>query len=165
MSGTTRRRALAGGAARGAVAGLAGVAAMTAGELLEQRFTRRPDSYVPGRTLATMMGRPPSESDRPVLANHAMHWGTGAVVGALRGLWSATGIRGPRATLTHTVVRLAFDQTMENASGRGAPPTTWPTGEQLLDVAHKAVYATVTGLVSDSWIRPALTSVRGRHSH
>jgi hypothetical protein len=165
MASTTRGRELAGGAARGAVAGLAGVAAMTLGELVEQRITHRPDSYVPGRTLATMMRRTPAESDRPTLTNHAMHWGTGAVVGALRGLWSVTGIRGPRATLTHTVVRLAFDQTMENASGRGAPPSTWPTGEQLVDVAHKAVYSTVTGLVADSWIRPALASTRGRHSH
>src|SRR4051812_384383 len=38
-------------ALRGAVAGLAGVAVMTAGEELEQRFTHRPDSYVPARTL------------------------------------------------------------------------------------------------------------------
>ncbi|MDX6302637.1 MAG: hypothetical protein QOF53_3851 [Nocardioidaceae bacterium] len=162
---STRGRDLAGAAARGAVAGLAGVAAMTLGEQLEQRFTHRPDSYVPGRTLGTMMGRAPAESDRPTLANHAMHWGTGAVVGALRGLWAVTGIRGPRATLTHTVVRLAFDQTMENASGRGAPPSTWPAREQVVDVVHKAVYSTVTGLVADSWIRPALTSTRGRHSH
>jgi hypothetical protein len=138
---------------------------MTLGEQLEQRFTHRPDSYVPGRTLSTMMGRAPAESDRPTLANHAMHWGTGALVGALRGLWSVTGIRGPRATLTHTVVRLAFDQTMENSSGRGAPPSTWPAREQVVDVAHKAVYSTVTGVVADSWIRPSLTSTRGRHSH
>jgi hypothetical protein len=112
-----------------------------------------------------MLGRAPSEADRPTLTNHAMHWATGAVVGALRGLWSVTGIRGPRATLTHTVVRLAFDQTLENASGRGAPPTTWPTGEQVLDFAHKAVYSTVTGLLADSWIAPRLASTRGRHSH
>jgi hypothetical protein len=164
-TGRTRGRVLAGGAARGAVAGLAGAAAMTVGELLEQRVTHRPDSYVPGRTLGTMLGRPPSEYDRPAIANHAMHWGTGAVVGALRGLWSVTGIRGPWATLTHTVVRLAFDQTLENASGHGAPPPSWPTGEQVVDIAHKAVYSAVTGVVADSWIRPALTSTRGRHSH
>jgi len=167
MSGTgrTRGRTLAGGAVRGAAAGLAGAAAMTIGERLEQRVTHRPDSYVPGRALATMLGRRPSESDRPTVANHAMHWGTGAVVGALRGLWSVTGVRGPRATLTHTVVRLAFDQTLENASGRGAPPRTWPRSEQAVDLAHKAVYSAVTGLVADSWIRPTLTSTRGRHSH
>jgi hypothetical protein len=166
QSGThTRRRTLGAAAGRGAVAGLVGVAVMTAGEALEQRLTGRPASYVPGRTMCTLMGRPVSETDRPTVANHAMHWSTGAVVGALRGLWAVTGIRGPRATLAHTVVRLAFDQTMENSTGHGAPPSTWPASEQAVDAAHKSVYALVTGLVADSWIAPTLQSSRGRHSH
>jgi len=161
----SRPRLLATAAARGSVAGLAGVAAMTAAESLEQRWTGRPDSYVPGRTMAVLMGRPRGEGQHPLVANHAMHWGTGAVVGALRGIWAVTGIRGPRATLTHTVVRLAVDQTLENAAGRGAPPSTWPTGEQVVDVVHKGVYALTTGAVAEAWIRPVLRSGRGRHSH
>lgn len=150
---------------QGAVSGLAGVAVMTAGEKLEQRLTGRPGSYVPGRTLLTLLGRPVGDREEPLVWNLVMHWGTGAVVGGLRGVWSATGIRGPVATGWHTVVRLAFDQTAENASGAGAPPMTWPVGEQVVDVLHKAVYATVTGLVADRWIRPVLTSTRGRTSH
>jgi hypothetical protein len=147
------------------VAGLAGVAVMSLGERLEQRITGRRSSYIPARTLSTLLRRPRSEVDRPVLLNHAMHWGTGAVVGALRGVWAVTGIRGPRASVAHTAVRLAVDQTLENATGRGAPPDTWPVGEQVVDVAHKAVYSAVTGLVADAWIRPALTSRAGRRSH
>jgi hypothetical protein len=162
---TGRGRALAGAAGRGAVAGLAGVAAMTLGEKVEQRLTRRPNSYVPGRTLSTLAGRPRTDIERPLVLNHAMHWGTGAVVGALRGVWAATGIRGAQANLTHTFVRLAFDQTMENSTGRGAPPATWPTGERLVDYAHKAVYSVVTGVVADAWVPPALMSQRGRRSH
>ena len=162
---TTRGRALAAAAGRGAVAGLAGVAVMTLGEKVEQRLTGRPDSYVPARTLSTLLGRPRTDFERPMLLNHAMHWGTGAVVGALRGVWAVTGIRGLRAHATHTVVRLAVDQTLENATGRGAPPSTWPVGEQVVDVAHKAVYSVVTGLVSDLWVPPALVSRRGRRSH
>jgi hypothetical protein len=94
-----------------------------------------------------------------------MHWGTGALLGALRGVWSATGIRGTEATATHAVVRLAFDQTVENATGVGAPPSTWPTSERVLDVVHKSLYSVVTGLVADLWIAPAAESRRGRHSH
>ena len=94
-----------------------------------------------------------------------MHWGTGALVGALRGVWSATGIRGGEATLTHAVVRLAFDQTVENTTGVGAPPATWPRSERLVDVGHKAVYAFVTGAVSDRIVPPALRSTRGLTSH
>ncbi|HET9829364.1 MAG TPA: hypothetical protein VFQ11_12720 [Nocardioidaceae bacterium] len=164
-TGTTRGRQIAAAAGRGAVAGLVGVAAMTLGEKVEQAATGRADSYVPARTLSTLLGRPRTDFERPRLLNHVMHWGTGAVVGALRGVWAVTGIRGPRASATHTVVRLAVDQTLENATGRGAPPATWPTREWVLDVAHKAVYAAVTGLVVDAWVPPALASRRGRRSH
>ena len=152
-------------ALRGAVAGLAGVAVMTAGEELEQRLTGRPDSYVPARALLGLLGRHPGDSDRPLVWNHAMHWGTGAVVGALAGVWAAVGIRGPRAYLAHTVVRLAFDQTVENGTGVGAPPHTWPRDEQLIDTAHKALYSVVTGIVAERLVRPDLQSLRGRRSH
>lgn len=152
-------------AVRGAVAGLVGVAAMTATEKVEQAFTKRPNSYVPARALATMLGRHPSDDVTPAGLNHAMHWGTGAALGALRGVWAVTGIRGPQAHATHAVVRLAFDQTVENATGVGAPPSTWPTQERLVDVAHKAVYSLLTGLLSDRWVRPVLQSHAGVVSH
>lgn len=160
-----RRRTLAGAAAKGALAGLAGVAAMTAGEKLEQALTHRPNSYVPARTLLGLLGRDPGDNAQPPVWNHAMHWGTGAVLGALRGVWSVTGIRGPVANTTHTVVRLATDQTLENGTGVGAPPTSWPGVELAVDVLHKAVYSWATGLVSDAWIPPVLESRRGTESH
>jgi len=164
---TTRSRPAAVGraAARGAAAGLLGVAVMTAGEKLEQSVTHRPDSYVPARTLLTLLGQHPRDTDRPVVWNHVMHWGTGAVLGALRGVWAAVGLRGPRASLAHTVVRLAFDQTLENGTGCGAPPRTWPAREQAWDTAHKAVYSLATGLVAERLVPPALQSRRGRTSH
>lgn len=160
-----RPRAIGRAALGGAAAGLVGVAAMTAAEKLEQAVTHRPNSYVPGRTLLTLLGRHPGDRDRPLLWNHAMHWGTGAVLGALRGVWAAVGLRGPRAHLAHTVVRLAFDQTMENSTGCGAPPHTWPVREQVWDTAHKGVYSLTTGLVAERLIPPTLESRRGTLSH
>ncbi len=140
-------------ALRGAVAGLAGVAVMTLGEKLEQAVTHRPDSYVPARTLtAVTTGRRLPGSARPPVRNHLMHYGTGAVVGALRGVWSASGLRGWRASLWHTSVRLATDQTLENASGVGSPPWTWDRRDRLVDVGHKAVYSFVTGAVADALV-------------
>ena len=152
-------------AARGAAAGLVGVAVMTAGEKLEQAVTHRPDSYVPARALLGLLGRPAPDDEQPTGWNYAMHVGTGVVVGALRGVWSAVGLRGPRANVAHTSFRLAFDQTIENATGAGAPPPTWPVAEQLVDVLHKAVYSTVTGIVADRLIPPVLQSSRGTTSH
>ena len=159
--GAVLRRA----AGRGALAGLAGAAVMTAGEKAEQAVTHRPDSYVPARALLTLLGRRPGDREQPLLWNWAMHYGTGALLGALRGVWAAVGLRGPRAHLAHTVSRLSFDQTVENATGVGAPPRTWPPREEAVDVAHKAVYSLVTGLLAERWVAPDLESHRGRTSH
>lgn len=166
MPSTSSRPALLISAAgRGALAGLVGVAAMTLGEKAEQALTSRPDSYVPGRALRTLLGRPTGDDEQPALWNHAMHWGTGAVVGTVAGVWAALGLTGPRAHLAHTAVRLAFDQTVENGTGVGAPPHTWPPAEQLVDVLHKAVYCFVTGKVAERLVPPLLQSERGRTSH
>ena len=165
MSTPARPAGLLSAAARGAAAGLVGVAVMTAAEKLEQAVTHRPDSYVPGRTLLTLLGRHPGDDERPLGWNHAMHWGTGAALGALRGVWAAVGLRGPRAHAAHTVVRLSFDQTFENATGVGAPPHTWPLREQAWDTAHKAVYSLATGLVAERLVPPRLQPRRGTTSH
>ena len=141
------------------MAGLAGVAVMTAGEKLEQQLTHRPDSYVPARTLTALTtGRRLPESARPPVRNHLMHWGTGAAVGALRGIWSAAGLRGWRASAWHTSVRLATDQTLENVTGVGAPPWTWSRQDQVVDLLHKAVYSFTTGIVADRLIPPGRPS-------
>ena len=161
----SRAAVLARAAGRGALAGLVGVAAMTVGEKAEQAITSRPNSFVPGRALLTLLGRRTGDDEQPVLWNHAMHWGTGAAVGSLAGVWAALGLRGPRAQLAHTAVRLAFDQTVENATGVGAPPHTWPPAEQLVDVLHKAVYSLVTGKVAERLVPPLLQTGRGRTSH
>lgn len=160
-----RPAALASAAALGMLAGLVGVAAMTLAELLEQRVTRRPDSYVPARALLTLLGRHPTDADRPTAWNHLMHWGTGALVGAIRGVWAVTGLRGPQAHLAYTSLRLSIDQTVENMTGVGAPPRTWPLRERVVDVLHKAIFAVVTGLVAERLIQPELESHRGTTSH
>lgn len=161
----SRRRALARAAGVGAGAGLAGAAAMLLTEKVEQRLTGRPGSYVPGRALRTMAGLDAPDDQQPRVAGHVMHFATGAVVGALRGVWASTGLRGPGASAAHLLGRLITDQTIENATGTGAPPQTWPRGEIAVDVLHKAVYALVTGAMSDRWLRPDLVSSRGVRSH
>ncbi len=164
MSSTQTKR-LWTSAALGAGAGLTGVAAMTMSEKLEQAVTGRPNSYVPARALLTLLGNNPGDEASSAAWNHAMHWGTGAVLGGLRGVWSATGIRGGEANAVHTVVRVAFDQTVENATGAGAPPSAWPPFERVVDVAHKAIYSLVTGAVADRLVAPTLQSRQGVVSH
>jgi hypothetical protein len=147
------RVGLGGAAVRGIAAGLAGVAAMTAVEKVEQRFTGRPNSYVPARTLAHALGLPRPDAD-DWRRNMAMHWGNGVLLGALRGIMAAANLRGPWASLMHSSVRLTWDQTMENLTGVGAPPWTWPRDELVIDVFHKAVFSQVTGAVADALVEP-----------
>ena len=135
------------------LAGAAGVAVMTAGEQLEQAVTKRPDSYVPARTLQRLLGREVPRDD--LVLNHVMHYGQGAVLGAVRGLMAHAGWRGPSASLAYAGLRLTVDQTLENATGVGAPPWTWPRSELVVDVAHKLVYALATGAVADRLVPPA----------
>ena len=135
-------------AARGLVAGAAGVAVMTLAEKVEQAFTGRPNSYVPGHTLARLLGLPRPDSDR-IGRNWAMHWGQGIVLGPVRALMARRGIGGPVGSFIFTNIRLLNDQTLENATGAGAPPWTWPRDEQVIDLLHKATYAFTAGAVAD----------------
>ncbi len=148
---------IAKGALAGAAAGLAGAGAMAATAKLEQRFTKRPNSFVPAHTLSHLLGLARPDSDR-LARNWAMHYGTGAFAGALRGVMSAANLRGPFASLMHTPLRLSIDQTLENATGVGAPPWTWPRDELLIDVAHKAVFSFTTGAVVDALVEPSSAS-------
>ncbi|GGV73353.1 hypothetical protein FHS32_005450 [Streptomyces albaduncus] len=123
---------------------------MTLGEKLEQAVTGRPDSHVPARVLQRLTGLPERPGEQPVAVNLAMHYGQAALLGVLRSIMAQTGLRGPVASAKFAVVRITNDQILENATGVGAPPMTWPRGERVVDVLHKAVYAFTTGAVADA---------------
>ena len=137
--------------ARGMVAGAAGVAAMTLGEKLEQLVTGRPNSFVPAHTLERLLGLPERPDSERLGLNWTMHWGQGIFLGAVRGMMAERGFRGPVGSFMYMNLRLLNDQTLENATGVGAPPWTWPVDEQAIDLLHKAVYAFTTGAVAD-WL-------------
>lgn len=165
MNTTSRLNGVLRAAGTGAVAGLVGGTVMVMGEKIEQAITHRPNSYVPARALMTLLGQHPSDTAKPFIWNHLMHYSTAATLGALRGVWAVTGIRGTYANAWHTVVRLGFDQTIENATGVGAPPAAWPTREKTVDLLHRAVFSAVTGMVADRMLPPVLASSRGLTSH
>jgi hypothetical protein len=156
-------RRIRAGVAKGSLAGLGGIVAMTLAEKLEQRITGRPDSYMPAHTLERLLGLPQRpDSERRVL-NLAMHVGQAIVLGAWRGVMAEGGLRGWRGSGMFTVVRLANDQTLENVTGQGAPPWTWPRRELAVDLFHKAVYAFATGAIADALAAdpPAWREARG----
>jgi hypothetical protein len=135
---------------KGMLAGAGGVAVMTLGERLEQRLTRRPSSYMPAHTFERLFGLRQRRDDERHAMNLAMHIGQAILLGAWRGLMAEGGLRGPRASAMFAIIRLANDQTLENITGQGAPPWTWPRDELVVDVLHKAVYAFTTGVIADA---------------
>lgn len=142
----TMKRALR----QGLVAGAAGGLLMTLGEKVEQAVTKRPDSHVPGRTLARLTGLPERPGKQPLAVNWAMHFGQAALLGIVRSVMAQAGLRGPLASAQFAVLRLTNDQILENATGVGAPPPTWPRKELVVDLVHKGVYAFATGAVADA---------------
>jgi hypothetical protein len=143
-------------ALQGLLAGLAGVAAMTLAEKVEQLITKRPNSYVPAHTLERLLGLKHQRNSDSI--NWAMHWGQGILLGAVRGIMAKKGIRGPVGSFMFMNLRLLNDQTLENATGVGALPWTWPKDEQVIDLIHKGIYAFVAGAVADAIINGPKTS-------
>ncbi len=134
---------------KGLLAGAAGVAAMTLGEKLEQLVTKRPNSYVPAHTLEGLLRMPRRPDAERLRLNWTMHWGQGILLGVARALMAEKGIRGPIGSFLLMNLRLLNDQTLENVTGVGALPWTWPVDEQAIDLLHKGTYAFATGAVAD----------------
>jgi hypothetical protein len=133
----------------GLLAGAAGVAAMTLAEKVEQAITGRPNSYVPAHTLERLLGLPARPDRERLGLNWAMHWGQGILLGMVRAAMARRGVGGPFGSFLFLNLRLLNDQALENATGVGAPPWTWPRDEQVIDVLHKAIYAFAAGAVAD----------------
>lgn len=70
------------------------------------------------------------------------------MAGIIRAGMSVYGLRGPFVDFVFTGIRLSVDQILENWTGAGALPWTWPVEEQVIDVLHKCVFAITTGYVS-----------------
>jgi len=139
--------------AKGALAGGAGVAVMTLGEKLEQAFTGRPNSYVPAHTLERLLGLPRKPDGQRLWLNWTMHYGQGIALGMVRAAMARGGVRGPVGSFILMNLRLLNDQTLENATGVGALPWTWPVEEQVIDLTHKGVFAFATGAITDRLVK------------
>lgn len=79
---------------QGLVSGAAGATVMTLGEKVEQRFTGRPDSFVPARVLQRLTGATERSADRSRAANWTMHLGRGALIEVLRSVMAHAAVVG-----------------------------------------------------------------------
>jgi hypothetical protein len=146
----------------GLAAGIIGTVALNLANAIEQRLTGRPNSYVPAHTFQRLfhLQEKPDQSSGP--ANAAFQWGIGAISGALRGVMSQAGMRGPYATFIHLAARVCTDQSLENMVDRSSAPWTWPYDEQVLDMAHKGAYAIITGMITDRLVYSSRAAASNR---
>lgn len=133
----------------GIISGTVGVIIMTIGEKIEQTITNRPNSYIPAHTLEKILRLQYKPDSQRLILNHTMHFGQGIIVGIIRSIMSSYGIQGPFSSFILIFIRLTIDQTLENITGVGSLPWTWPYNEQIIDILHKSIYAFVTGTISD----------------
>lgn len=126
---------------------------MAVSNKVEQFFTHRPGSYVPGRTVATHLGLSNMFGRHPDVLNHLHHFGMGFLAGPVRAIMSYYGVIGPVATFMHAGIRIMMDQVVENTAGTSALPWTWPINEQVIDIAGKSVYALIVGYICDRAVR------------
>ena len=138
--------------ARGAAAGLAGGAVMTAFQtLVEMPLTRRGTSYAPANLVARLSGKRPRGRARDRL-NWAAHVGVGAAWGVGQAaLTQSAGLRGQRAVAAAFAVLYAGDVVANTALGLYAP-RTWSARDWAIDVGNKLVLAEAVG-AADGFLR------------
>ena len=137
-------------AARGAAAGLAGGAAMTAFQtLVEMPLTGRGTSYAPANLVTRLTGTRPRGRARDRL-NWVAHVGVGAGWGAAHAaLAERAGLRGQVAVGAAFGLLYAGDVVANTALGLYAP-REWSARDWAIDVTNKLVLAEAVGLAYDA---------------
>jgi hypothetical protein len=131
----------------GAVAGLAGTAAMTVSSTIEAKLRKRAFSTAPARAAQKVLGIKDFESPRDLARfSDLVHWGYGTGWGVVRALLRELGI-GPRlATPAHFGAVWGSELVMLPSLDVAPPAYLWAKEEVAIDVFHHVVYVGATAL-------------------
>lgn len=131
----------------GAVAGLAGTAAMTISSTIESRLRHREPSDTPAEAAGTVLGVAPKDEKGKARFSTFTHWAYGTGWGTVRGLLDVAGLHGPSAAAAHLGAIWGGEQIVLPATGTSTPAWRWPRMEVGIDLLHHSVYAAVTSAV------------------
>lgn len=131
----------------GIVAGVAGTAAMTLSQTVEQKLTKRPGSLVPAQVGAKLIEPEIETGAQAKKLNWAVHWGHGVTMGAVRGLLGATALSAAGASIIHFPLVWGGDVMLYAALGIAPAPWNWGGKELTTDLFHKFVLSAVTSAV------------------
>jgi len=130
---------------KGALAGLAGTAAMTVSSTVEMRLRKRAASRAPATAAAKVLGIEHFTTDRAEERfSTLVHWGYGTGWGVFRGMLAAVGMPPALATATHGAVMWGSEQVMLPALDVAPPLTRWGAREVEIDAWHHLVHVAGT---------------------
>jgi hypothetical protein len=142
----------------GALAGLAGTAAMTISSTVEAKLRGRGSSDAPVTAAGTVLGVEPKNEQTKGRFGTLVHWGYGSGWGTVRGLLDTAGLHGAPAAAAHLGAVWAGEQVVLPATGASSPAWKWGVKEIGIDLFHHAVYAGATSAVAAIWrVRRATT--------
>ena len=135
---------------RGVVAGLAGTAAMTLSQAVEQRLSGRSSSTTPAQGVATVSGIVPRDESAESRLNVVAHWTYGTGWGLARAALDLVGRRGPLASAAHLAAVYGAEQLLTPGLGLGKPTPAYGASATATDLGHHVVYAAAAGTVYDA---------------
>ncbi len=139
---------------RGALAGVAGTAVMTAFQkFVEMPLSGRLDSYAPADFATKVTGVESGSAVGRKRLNYATHMGLGLMWGAAYAVAARAGMRGPRAVAAVFAVVYTADVALNTALGL-YKPRTWTRKDWIVDIGDKFVQAAATGAVFDTVLAP-----------
>jgi uncharacterized protein YndB with AHSA1/START domain len=150
-----RRRRAAGALARGAVAGLAGAAAMSVSTNVEMRARGRSPSDAPAKTIERLLGTKIRGRRKRMRAAAAGHVVASLGVGLARGAMDAAGVPPAAAAAATAGLAMLPELVVVPATGAAPPPWRWSAEEAAISILHHGVYAGTVVAVYATMARPA----------
>jgi len=132
---------------KGLAAGVAGTAAMTVTEKLEQSKTGREDSMITTEVGAILTKPPLKTGAQAKKLGQVVHWVHGITWGGIRGLLALTPLNSFVASALHYVSLWTSDVVLYRALGLAPLPHKWEKQGLAIDLFHKLVLSAVTSLV------------------
>jgi len=137
----------------GLVAGFVGTAAITVSQLIVMRLQGRQPSKSPVKAVSKVFAFHPDDERAEDRLNTLAHWGYGTSWGAVRGIMTAFGFRGPWADVIHWGAVQGTALVMLPGLKVAPPVREWGAAEIVIEGFHHAVYVTAVGLTSDALCR------------
>jgi uncharacterized protein YndB with AHSA1/START domain len=134
------RRPVAASIGRGALAGLAGAAAMSVSTNAEMRLRGRPPSDAPMRAIERLLGVR-ARGRGGILLGAAGHVTASVGVGVARGALGAAGVGSRAAGAASLALALVPEVLVVPALGASDPPWRWSRSDVAIAVLHHGVFA------------------------